>query len=315
MQICLDNRRARYMLFAILALAINAIDSAVIRSAVDPGRRLVLTAAAWFDMVVVVAAVYYWLLVRPGIRAKWSIVPVALAGVLRALPSKALVAGICELALIAFLIVQVRGLRQTPDPVEAIATALGKLFPPRLAAILAAEFGVLYYALCSWRARPHVPAGARAVTISRNSMHRDLLYALALMSVIEVVPAHILLRLWSPASAWIATGLSLYAAVWLIGLARSIELRPVLEGPDYLDVRYGLLFRLRIPREAMARVLRSAPQGKQSAVVLPRGSEPNVWIELATPLEAEQLFGRRRTVTCVALAANEPLKTPGAADC
>jgi hypothetical protein len=226
--------------------------------------------------------------------------------VLHAASSKALVAGVCEVILIAFVVVQVRGLKRTPDPVESISIALRKIFPiPRVAAILATEFGIMYYALASWRARPHIPAGAQAFTIHKNAMHRDLLYAAALLSVIEIIPAHILINLWSPLWAWIATGVSLYAAVWLIGLARSIDLRPALASPEYLDIRYGLLFQLRIPRQMISQVRRAEPADKESAVVLPRRSEPNMCIEPTTALEAEKLFGIRRKVTRIALAADD----------
>ena len=47
MLICLDRRRLRYFLFALLAISINLIDAAVIRSAVDARQRLIFTAAAW----------------------------------------------------------------------------------------------------------------------------------------------------------------------------------------------------------------------------------------------------------------------------
>src|SRR5579883_1366911 len=103
MELCLDNRRLRYLLFAALAISINVIDGPLIRS-----PRAVVSAAAWFDMVAVVAALYYWLLVRPGIRGKGSIIPVALAGLIHASSSKAVVAGFCELGLIAYIVVQIR---------------------------------------------------------------------------------------------------------------------------------------------------------------------------------------------------------------
>jgi hypothetical protein len=303
MLLSLDNRRVRYALFVLLALAINAIDSAAMRAAVNSPRRMIVVTGAWFDMIVVVAALYYWLLVRSGIRGRWTVVPIALAGLVRATSSKALVAGLCELALIAFVVVHLRGRRRTPDPVEAIAGAMRRLFPPRLAGILATEFGILYYALFSWRARPNIPPGATAFTIHKKSGHRDLLYAAALISVIEIIPAHILLHLWSQAWAWAATALSLYAGVWLIGLARSIDLRPSLAGPDFLEIRYGLLFRLHVPRERIAQVRRAGMDDKCAAV--PRRSEPELCIELTGMLEAERLFGTRRMVTAVAVALDD----------
>jgi hypothetical protein len=305
MNLALDNRRCRYALFVLLALAINGIDGAVMRSAGNSPQRNLVIAAAWFDMIAVVGALYYWLLVRPGIRGKWSILPVALAGLVHATSSKAVVAGLCELALIAFVVVQLRAKVRTPDPVEAIAAALGGLFPPRMVAVMAAEFGILYYALFSWRARPHVPGGARAFTIYKKAGQRDLLYAAALISLIEIIPAHILIHLWSPLWAWIATALSVYAAVWLTGLARSMELRPSLVGHHTIEIRYGLLFRLCVARERIVEIRAAAPGDKLEAVVLPRRSDPDVTIELDCPLESERLFGMRRPVHRVSLAVDD----------
>jgi hypothetical protein len=162
----------------------------------------------------------------------------------------------------------------------------------------------LYYALFSWRAKPHVPRGAKALSIHKRSGHADLLFVFALISVMEAVPVHFLINRWSPPWAWAATGLSLYGAVWLIGLARSIELRPVLVGPDYLDVRYGLLFTLRIPRESIV-VARPVEVGEAPAITVPLRGDPALRIQLSRPLAAATLFGRRRT-DHLGLAADDP---------
>jgi len=294
-----DDRRARYTLFLLLAVTINVLAGVMLRSATNERQRMTIAAAGSFDMVVTVAAVYYGLLVRPGIRSKWSMVPIALAGLLHATylypntaSARPIVAGLCELAIVGFVVAQVRN---KVHPQEA----LGRMN------ILATEFSIIYYALFSWRATPHVPAGTQAFTIYKKAAHRDLLYGMALVSLIEMLPAHLLIHHWSPVAAWIATALSLYAAAWLIGLARSVELRPVLVGPDYADIRYGLLFRLRIPREMIKHVRSAQPEDAVRATVLPRRSEPNVCIELSSAMQAQRLFGMRKKVKCIAMAADD----------
>ncbi len=74
MQISVDRRRARYLSFVLLALAIHAIDGIVTRSVTAEQRPAVLAAAS-FDIVVVVMGLYYWLLIRPGMRSPWSSIP------------------------------------------------------------------------------------------------------------------------------------------------------------------------------------------------------------------------------------------------
>jgi hypothetical protein len=308
------SRTARYSIFLTLAVAINLVDGLVVTSHVRAGQRTAVAIAAALDVVVVVSAIYYWLLVRPGFQRWWSLAPVAVAGLWRAMylfpsvaPLRALAAGVCEMALIAFVVVQVRRTmrgRQEGDPVDALRGAVASIIAAPLAAnLLAAELSVLYYAF-AWGARPQVPEGARAFTLHRRGGQQDILFAAAIGALLEIVPVHLLIHRWSAVGAWVATAVSLYGAVWLVGVARSLELRPVLVGPDYLDLRYGLLFRIRVSREMFARVSRPGPHDAEQTVV-PRRAEPNVRVQFAAPVAAERLFGRRKMVTSVAVAADD----------
>jgi len=317
----LDDRRIRYTLFVLLALAINLIDGLVTRSIASSDRRSLVAAAASVDVILVVSLLYYWLLVRPGIRAPATLSFVALLGALHAtyfwpirVPIRAALAGLCELGLLAFVAVRMlsgtrrRSIKDTSsDPVDAIRDALEAAFLPPLAArMLAAEISVLYYALFTWRAKPHIPKRAQAFSIHRQSGQVELLAGLAMACVLEIVPVHLVLHRWSPVAAWIATALGLYSAIWLIGLTRSISLRPILVGQDYLDLRYGLLFRLRIEAHRIARVHPRETIGSPPAVVLPKGSQPNIWIELARDQKARRLFGIETRVRQIGLAADHP---------
>jgi hypothetical protein len=312
------DRRTRYAAFFLLMLSINVIDGMLVRSVADPGRRMVVAAAASVDVVALVSLLYYWMLVRPGIRAPGSVVAVVLIGVLHATyfysnarAARAIVAGLCEAGLIGFVVAQVRrktrremGSEENADPVATLSAALeGVIMVPGAAKLLTAEMSILYYALFSWRAKPSVASDARAFSIHKQVGHADLLGALAIPCALEILPVHLILKHWSPALAWIATGLSMYGMIWLIGLARAFALRPVLVGQDYLDLRYGLLFRLRVPREMIARVRRAEASDVISAV--PRRSAPNICIELVQSMNADGPFGIRKRVNRVAVTADE----------
>jgi hypothetical protein len=78
------DRRFRYAAFFLLMVSINLVDGMMVRSIADPGRRAIAAAGATFDVVAVVGALYYWMLVRSGIRASGSMVAVALVGALHA---------------------------------------------------------------------------------------------------------------------------------------------------------------------------------------------------------------------------------------
>jgi hypothetical protein len=314
----LDNRRIRYTAFFLLAVAINAADTAIVRSVADPGKRMLISAAATIDLVVVVCAIYYRLLVRSGIRGRASLIAMALIGALRASVlypnAKTLAeagAAVCEAGLIAFVVVQVRRkTRRAPgqpaaDPVDSIRVVLEGIFPPVAARAVAIELCIFYYALFAWRARLSVPSAVQPFSLHKKGGQADLLYIVACAGTMEIAPVHLLLRHWSHPAAWIATSLSVYGMIWLVGLARSIALRPVLVAPDHLDVRFGLLFRARVPRNLVAAVRPAERGDRASAALVPRRSEPNFCIELARPIDVEGPLGRRRTVTRIALAVDE----------
>ncbi len=303
------NIRARYAGFFLAMLLINLIDSAVVRSTTDPGRRQMMAASAAVDVVLVVSFLYYWMLVRPGIRARGSVILIALAGILHAtyfypngLGAREIIGGICEASLIGFVAVQVRRTSswgENIDPIQAIGTALERILPTPAAKLLTCELGVLYYALFSWRAKPHVIRGAQVFTIYRKGGQADLLGALPIVCLVELVPMHLLLNHWSSTMAWIGTGVSVYGMIWLIGLARAFRLRPVLVGDDYLYLRYGLLFQLQIRKEMIAEVRRAEARDRGWAV--PRTSTPRVCIELKQSVDATGLFGIRRRVNRIAV--------------
>jgi hypothetical protein len=278
----------------------------------------------------VVSLIYYFLLVRPGIRGRATLAAVALLGLVRAtflFPAglfpeglfpegailKAAVAGFAELGLIAFVVIAVRRHKAVAhraggeaDPVDSMQAALEKLLmSPLIARIMAAEFSVLYYALFSWRAKPHVPSGAQPFTLHLKSGKADLFGLVAVASVIEIVPMHLVLTHWSRAVAWVATALGVYAAVWLLGLSRAFRLRPTLVADGGLDIRYGLVFRLRVLREAIESVRRFEAADKRSAIVVPSRSEPSVCIDLVRPLKAEAMFGIRKQVRRIALSPDD----------
>jgi hypothetical protein len=114
---------------------------------------------------------------------------------------------------------------------------------------------------------------------------------------------HLLVHRWSRVLAWIISGLTVYGVIWLAGVARSLELRPVLVGGGYLVVRYGLLFRSRIPRTAIREIRKGMDQ--RAGVVLPRRSKPDRCSRLTVPLIAELALGFRKRIEFLSLAVDD----------
>jgi hypothetical protein len=192
------------------------------------------------------------------------------------------------------------------DPAAAIRTAVGRILPlPAAVNALTAELVILYYALFSWGAKPHIAANTQPFTIYKRAGRAELLSVLPIACVFEIIPVHLLLQRWNAAIAWGATALSAYAMIWLIGVARSFRLRPTLVAHDYVSLRYGVMFQLQVPRALIATLRRAGAGDAQFA--LPRRTEPTHCIEFTRELTAEGLFGSQKRVIRVALTPDDPL--------
>jgi hypothetical protein len=219
-----------------------------------------------------------------------------------------------EMAVVASVLV---GLRKSAadaagtnaDPVDHLRNLVARVTLSTVAAAaVATELSVLYYAL-AWKPKPHVPSGMRGFSMHERSGSSVLMLCLAFLSLIEIVPVHLMLvhskvSAWSPAAAWIATGLSVWGAIWMIAMSRAFALRPMLVGSDRIVVRYGLLFRLRIPVDRIQSIDTSPVPDARTRVV-PRGSPASVCIRFSEPLEAELLLGFTRKIGAIGLSADD----------
>jgi len=149
----------RCRVFALATVAINLVAFLMVHLAPRPAVEV----GAALDVAVTVPALYFLLIVRGGVMPLISMLPVCLLGALRATYlapgtgwARPAVAGGVELALAALIVGRVRrGLKargQADDVAERMeAAALEMVRSLRLAAILASELAVFYYAFAAWR--------------------------------------------------------------------------------------------------------------------------------------------------------------------
>ena len=303
-------------LFFLLAVSIYLVDSLACRLIADPSRRMLVASGASFDLVLVVGFLYYWLLVRPGLRPRTGLVFIGVLGLLRAsflfpegMLVKAALAGCAELGLIAYVSVQIARSRRdktvSSDPLAALQKAVAAVIPfPPAANAVAMEMSIAYYALLGWRTKPHIPESSRAFLLQEQAEKAFLLAAVGLASVFEIVPVHLLVHRWSSLAAWILSGISLYGMVWLLGLSRSLVLRPTVVGPDSLTIRYGLIAQLEVPREAISNVQR-VTRSTSGVLTLPRKATPNVELTFTRPLKLKRVFGSRMVSQIALCVENE----------
>jgi hypothetical protein len=197
------------------------------------------------------------------------------------------------------------------DVLKAIRSVTREIIPARpVADAVAAELALVWYALLAWRARPEVAPGETAFTAHRKNGLGGMVGALAFACAGEAVGAHLLVERWSPPGAWALTALSAYGVAWLVGLGRSVALRPTVIDAGGLRVRVGLLWEMAIPFDRIASVTAGGSGIPKRAPGLLRAAlltAPRLTIELAEPMEAVGLYDRRkRAITRVALYVDQP---------
>jgi hypothetical protein len=297
--------------FLLLAVLVNLAACALVRGVTDPHRHTLVVFGAALDMTLTVTALYYWLVVRPGLQPKNSLIVIGFMGLLRAafafpevIPGKALLGAGAECALFVAVIVGIYRARNSTfaDPAERIRSALAGLIPfPTAARALSGELSILYYAF-AWRAKPHAPEGTEPFTLHQKGGFNDLILFVGMASLLEVVPVHLVAAHWSHTAAWILTGLSLYGALWAVALGRSFALRPTLLTDDALLIRFGLLFSLRLPLQEIRAVSRQPLAG---ATPVPRNSTPSIFLSFRHPLTAEKMLGFTTQMPAIGLSPDD----------
>jgi len=308
-------------MFAFTATAVYATALAVVSQLSQLGERSGAVAIALtLDLVVVVPVAFYLLVVRPCRLPLVALVPAILLSALAAsqvLPAdrqqtlhvlRALAAPM-ELGVIGWIAWRAAGAWRearrdaTADPLEQIRNAaFGLTRNDRAAAVFATEVGVFLYAIGSWWARPHAPAGASAFTHHRRSGHAGIVVGFILVMFVEGLAVHFLVRTWSAPAAWLLSIGTAYGALWLIADYRATVLRPILVGDDSVLIRAGFRCTIQVPLARIAAVgFRKPGPGKENVNLTFLGS-PTHWLTLSEPMVAEGPYGFRRRVRSIGIA-------------
>ncbi|HVG07253.1 MAG TPA: hypothetical protein VNM67_06070 [Thermoanaerobaculia bacterium] len=314
------TRRAHLYLFAfaLVATGIYAAEVAVVRMRWE--RPDLIALGVMSDLIVMVPLVYWFLAVRRGGWPRLSVVPVILLGILGSallLPhDRGLLRNVvevlaipCEIGLITWIAVRTRrALRHTPgdgDTLERFREVAREVLPTRRAAdAIAFEMAVLYYALLSWCRRPRDVEGA--FTYHRKSGYGAIVFAVLIMVVAEAIPVHILLMRWSVVAAWALTILSFYAIVFFLADWRAARFHPILLDGEALQVRVGLRWRIRVPRERIAAVHKKRPPGSDPYIRAALPGPVPLWIELTEPVTAQGPYGIQRKARWISLTVDDP---------
>ena len=315
--------------FGLIALGVYATLFTIAASPLFSRAPELGTFAVTFDLLITVPAAF-WLVVMRPLRLPWySLVPVVIAsgyaGMLMLPPdhrgllhAARLVIAPAELWLVGFGAVRAwrlprSGAHPSRDVPEAMRAALGEIIRyPAVANAVAAEVALFWFALLSWRAKPALAPGEAAFTQHRKSGIGGMVGALAFACAVEAVGVHLFAASqWGPRVAWVLTAFSLYGVIWLVGVGRSVMLRPTTVAPDGLRVRIGMLHEALVPLGAIASMtpFRAAPASRRAPGYLHATlfAAPRLMIELNRPIDARGLYGtRKRGITRIGLLVDEP---------
>lgn len=295
----------------VLVLGAAAILSRLVLPGLEGTRLEVMSVALTLDFTLAVPAVVYWLFVRAK-RAPWLVLlPSFAAGYALAKVSippaqqGALDAGfwilaLAELVLIGHLAMLAhRTLRGAAAGAGDFATrfrsAARRVLAHRVPAdILATEVAIPYFAF-----RPHrnPPRAADEYTVHEEVAYATVVLGLVLLLVVETIALHAFASRWGPTPAWILTGLSAYALMWLVGDYRAVVARPTRIGPTHLSLRVGLRWEAELPLALVERAdrLPAAPgaRGPETVAVALLG-QPNVALRLRAPVRLTGMYGIER---------------------
>lgn len=148
---------------------------------------------------------------------------------------------------------------------------------------------------------------AQAFTYHRNGL-LALVSTVVILAPLELFITHLLVRQWSEAVAIALTGLSALAIAYLVVIAVSLRLLPVLVDADGVRVRLGLMLDQRLGWDVVAGAEPSAGLASRHPGVLRASTltPANVRLTLNRPVRARRGLKPARDVTAVDLYLDNP---------
>ena len=275
---------------------------------------------AWgltFDLTISIPLLYWFFVVRTRKARAVTLAPVFAGGSMVAaaiLPASQQqflrqLVPVAELFFLGALVRRIALARPTrstsSDPSERIAAAARAITgEERVAAVIASEVTIFYYAFFGWRLKPVT----RGITFHERNSWGTLLAGIYVLIAAEGIGMHFLLRMWHPYAAWAWTFLDLWAAIWLLGDYHGLRLRHTVLDDEALHLRYGLRWSATIPRDLIESIeeVREESQWKRKDVLkVAMLDDPRWLITLREPVVIHGLAGLRKRVTAIAMLPDQ----------
>ncbi len=193
-------------------------------------------------------------------------------------------------------------------PERILESLVSAGLPDRAARLVATEAAIFYYALASWKRVPIVPAGALAFSYHRKNAYAAMLYAVFGIALVEMTAVDLLVRVHHVTAANVLLVVDGLAAIWLLGFARAVQLRPILLTPVGLVIRNGLAGSVDVARASatieFGRV--RAPERGAPGYFRAAMGQPNALISLREPAELRRAYGGRQPIRQIGLVVDDP---------
>ena len=320
-------RRKLVVPFSLAALAIVCAEWWIVHSLFFQRNPDAIAIGATFDLVAVIPALYYFLVLRPkrssllymipcfalcALAARW-IIPAANQEYLHSLKRLSPALEVFVLAAIGmrlrsfvqeYRIARAKSIFFT----DALFAGFQKSLSDRIMFSVAfVEFFLIYFSVGGWFMKPPATqADQQQFTYHKKNGYLGILGILMFVLLMETFALHLIVMRWSVVVAWILTVLSLYGALWLIGDYHAIRVHPIIATPELLYLRIGLRWRTDIHRDNIASVEAGPPKNPKSSDYL-RASIlwPRATLILKSPVIVQGLFGRKRTVSRLGLSIDD----------
>jgi len=287
-----------------------------------------LSWGAAFDITVTVPFVYWLLVVRRGRargRSVLAVIALSVVGAKLLLPSghtaflqMARFATLpIELAILILAIHRVRVARRMcpvreADVLTQLQSTLKAIVGNGAAGrALGYEASTFYYAFADRPSAMRDAEPLREVQFAAAPPFATAVF-MALLGIIAIETAvlHLLVAMRSSTVAWILTGLSVYAIIWLVAFQRSFSQRFSEIGPAALILRIGLRCDATVPWTNVASVRlvtwRNTPPIRPDYLNAAKPGEPNILIAFHDLVRTEGPYGISRMVTQVGVHLERP---------
>lgn len=315
------------LLFGLLAGAIVATEYYAVHRP-DFLQRPALPPAVAFDLLVVLPALFYGLVVRryrlpastvaaafgSGLALSHWLLP---AGGLPLLAWAGRLAEALELLTTGYLVVRLQRIRrgylaarqQSADFLANLHAAARPVLGP-LTELVMTEVAVLRYGLLGAWVAPEVGPDQTPFSTYRQSGFVALLATLAGLSIVEMATVHLVVARYHPYLAWGLTAATGYSVLWLLAHGQAVRCRPVLVADRVLVLRVGFCWHATIDISQISdfKRINDVPAATPGLLNLAKLllTTPNVLLTLTAPQVVQGPFGMRRVVSRLAFYVDEP---------